>query len=145
MTLPRFSCENHKQLSSHAPLAFDRLRESTYGFLVPGTPGPNFAAFSDNPPEKDGLPAEVSLWRALRRHKGERWSRQQDLNPRPTDYKSVALPTELCRRLFFSICVYFETNLRRRHTVLSVCGGKWSGKRDSNPQPTAWKAVALAN
>ena len=21
----------------------------------------------------------------------------------------------------------------------------WSGKRDSNPQPTAWKAVALAN
>ncbi len=27
------------------------------------------------------------------------WSRQRDSNPRPTDYKSVALPTELCRPL----------------------------------------------
>src|SRR5215471_16504476 len=26
------------------------------------------------------------------------WSRRRDLNPRPTDYKSVALPTELRRR-----------------------------------------------
>src|SRR5581483_4496126 len=26
------------------------------------------------------------------------WSRQRDLNPRPSDYKSDALPTELCRR-----------------------------------------------
>src|SRR5260370_96442 len=25
------------------------------------------------------------------------WSRRRDLNPRPTDYKSVALPTELRR------------------------------------------------
>ncbi len=25
------------------------------------------------------------------------WSRQRDLNPRPSDYKSDALPTELCR------------------------------------------------
>ena len=25
------------------------------------------------------------------------WCRQQESNPRPTDYKSVALPTELCR------------------------------------------------
>jgi len=23
--------------------------------------------------------------------------------------------------------------------------GSWSGKRDSNPQPSAWKADALAN
>src|SRR2546425_6032234 len=27
----------------------------------------------------------------------DRWSRRRDLNPRPTDYKSVALPTELRR------------------------------------------------
>ena len=27
------------------------------------------------------------------------WSRQTDSNPRPADYKSAALPTELCRRL----------------------------------------------
>ena len=31
------------------------------------------------------------------------WSRQQDLNPRPTDYKSVALPTELCRHYHSSL------------------------------------------
>jgi len=29
----------------------------------------------------------------------EFWSRRRDLNPRPSDYKSDALPTEL-RRLF---------------------------------------------
>lgn len=45
------------------------------------------------------------------------WSWRLDLNQRPADYKSAALPTEL-----------------RQH---------WSGKRGSNPQPTAWKAVAL--
>ena len=28
------------------------------------------------------------------------WCRQRDSNSRPTDYKSVALPTELCRRNF---------------------------------------------
>ena len=43
------------------------------------------------------------------------------MNQRPTDYKSVALPTELRQRF----------------------GYLWSGKRDSNPQPTAWKAAAL--
>ena len=34
----------------------------------------------------------------------------------------------------------------RRSLVLAVrlkAGADWSGKRDSNPQPTAWKAVAL--
>lgn len=48
------------------------------------------------------------------------WSWRQDSNPRPSDYKSLALPTEL-----------------RQLTIF------WSGKRGSNPQPTAWKAVAL--
>ena len=51
------------------------------------------------------------------------WSWQLDLNQRPADYKSAALPTELCQ----------------------LENAKWSGKRGSNPQPTAWKAVALAN
>ncbi len=27
-----------------------------------------------------------------------KWCRHQESNPGPTDYKSVALPTELCRR-----------------------------------------------
>ena len=31
--------------------------------------------------------------------RGENWSRRHELNTRPTDYKSVALPTEL-RRLY---------------------------------------------
>jgi hypothetical protein len=29
----------------------------------------------------------------------EKWCRQRDLNPQPTDYKSVALPIVLCRRM----------------------------------------------
>jgi hypothetical protein len=29
--------------------------------------------------------------------------------------------------------------------LLSYVGLVWSGKRDSNPQPSAWKADALAN
>ena len=28
------------------------------------------------------------------------WSQQRDSNPRPADYKSAALPTELCWRSF---------------------------------------------
>ena len=61
--------------------------------------------------KKDGLPYEALC---------EVWSRRQDSNQWPADYKSAALPTELRRRLLF-----------------------WSGKRGSNSQPTAWKAVAL--
>jgi hypothetical protein len=29
--------------------------------------------------------------------------------------------------------------------LLSYVGLMWSGKRDSNPRPSAWKADALAN
>jgi hypothetical protein len=32
--------------------------------------------------------------------KNERWCRPEDLNPQPTDYKSVALPIELGRQIF---------------------------------------------
>jgi hypothetical protein len=35
-------------------------------------------------------------WRALR-HTGPDWSRRQESNLRPADYKSAALPTELHR------------------------------------------------
>ena len=34
------------------------------------------------------------------------WCRQRDSNSRPTDYKSVALPTELCRHLFLEDFIY---------------------------------------
>ena len=34
------------------------------------------------------------------------WCRQRDLNSRPTDYKSVALPTELCRHNIWEMLIY---------------------------------------
>lgn len=36
------------------------------------------------------------------------WSWWTDLNPRPTDYKSVALPTELHQRIWYILCVSSE-------------------------------------
>ena len=59
------------------------------------------------------------------RTSSEPWSWRRDLNPRPSDYKSDALPTEL-------------RQLTRLQPLLA-----WSGRRESNPQPTAWKAVTL--
>ena len=47
------------------------------------------------------------------------WCRPEDLNPQPTDYKSVALPIELGRLL------------------------KWWRMTDSNRRPSACKADAL--
>ena len=54
------------------------------------------------------------------------WSRRRDSNPRPSDYKSDALPTEL----------------RRRSKPLIV-PNSWSGRRGSNSQHSAWKADTL--
>src|SRR5262245_12952749 len=64
----------------------------------------------------------------------KKWSPCPGLNRRPRPYQGRALPTELhgpegswsCRR--------------RRPRALP---GRWSGKRDSNPRPPAWKAGAL--
>src|SRR2546427_8300295 len=53
-----------------------------------------------------------------------RWSPCPGLNRRPRPYQGRALPTELHGR-----------DHSQRHT--------WSGKRDSNPRPPAWKAGAL--
>lgn len=36
------------------------------------------------------------------------WNWWTDLNPRPTDYKSVALPTELHQRIWYILCVSSE-------------------------------------
>jgi hypothetical protein len=38
---------------------------------------------------------------------GLKWSRQSDSNRRPADYKSAALPTELCRHLRGKIAGFF--------------------------------------
>src|SRR6266851_3427682 len=45
------------------------------------------------------------------------WSRRRDLNPRPTDYKSVALPTELRRltlRLAHTSSIKIQSEARPR-------------------------------
>ncbi len=42
------------------------------------------------------------------------WSRRWDLNPQPTDYKSVALPIELLRRKSRLWCLGAESNHRHR-------------------------------
>ncbi len=43
------------------------------------------------------------------------WSRRWDLNPQPTDYKSVALPIELLRRTESRLwCLGAESNHRHR-------------------------------
>ena len=49
------------------------------------------------------------------------WCRQEDLNPQPTDYKSVALPIELHRQMYI----------------------KWWRMTGSNRRPSACKADAL--
>ncbi len=51
--------------------------------------------------------------------KNKRWSWQQDLNPRPTDYKSVALPTELCQH--YSLYLERETGLEPATYSLEGC------------------------
>lgn len=43
--------------------------------------------------QTDALPAELNI-----RLINFDWCRQEDLNPQPTDYDSVALPVELCRQ-----------------------------------------------
>ncbi len=52
-----------------------------------------------------------------------RWCRPEDLNPQPTDYKSVALPIELGRQYIVLI--------------------KWWRMTGSNRRPSACKADAL--
>ena len=52
----------------------------------------------------------------------KKWCRLKELNPQPTDYKSVALPIELSRQI-----------------------NKWWAMRDSNSRPPACKADALPN
>ena len=56
----------------------------------------------------------------------KKWCRREDLNPQPTDYKSVALPVELHRQMLILICIIL-----------------WWGMTGSNRRPPACKAGAL--
>ena len=81
------------------------------------------------------------------------WSRCPESNWRPRPYQGRALPTELhrpaspfvgsrlrpigrCRRTT-------STGLPCRSRCPNAAGEGWSGRRGSNPRPTAWKAVTL--
>ena len=62
----------------------------------------------------------------------KRWSWWTDLNPRPADYKSAALPTELHQRLhpFIAtdiILAYQETDVNRFFDKIFQCTGKEHG------------------
>src|SRR5262245_1682139 len=63
----------------------------------------------------------------------ESWSPCPGLNRRPRPYQGRALPTELHGPVLQPSCP-----LANR-----VRTNGWSGKRDSNPRPPAWKAGAL--
>ena len=63
--------------------------------------------------------------------------RRRDLNPQPTDYKSVALPIELHRQ----IEKWLETESNRRHEDFQssalpteLSSHEWRRRRDSNPR-----------
>ena len=49
----------------------------------------------------------------------EKWCRQRDLNSRPSDYKSDALPTELYRLTRLSICKFYTSPACKQRGRLS--------------------------
>ena len=53
---------------------------------------------------------------------GKEWCRLRDLNSRPTDYKSVALPTELKRQHehIYIIFLKFQLNFEVVHMVIHL-------------------------
>src|SRR5688572_28060102 len=90
---------------------------------------------------------------------GRYWSGRRDSNPRPSAWKADALPTELLPRWKWWGDVDSNHGRRdaggftaRSHWPLGHLPGNdekekktttWSWRRDSNPQPAAYKAAAL--
>ena len=83
-----------------------RLTFKTYAHLVPGYLHAQIDRFPAAPPKpaalvlQEGKSTEIAA-AAIRKTSGQSrvfsWSRQPELNRRPTVYETVALPTELCR------------------------------------------------
>lgn len=77
------------------------------------------------------------------------WGDQRDSNPRPPDPQSGALPTELWSPRKNGApgrtrtCSPRIRNPMLYPVELRAHQKRWSGRRDSNPQPSAWKADAL--
>ena len=72
-----------------------------------------------------------------------RWSRCPGSNWRPRPYQGRALPTELHRHS--SVIGVWSSGLAQSSRLIPMpCRfSNWSGRRGSNPRPTAWKAVTL--
>src|SRR3954471_9328507 len=74
------------------------------------------------------------------------WSRCPESNWRPRPYQGRALPTELHRPIWPDRQWKGQPSLEPAFsspTEARVASEDWSGRRGSNPRPTAWKAVTL--
>ena len=72
----------------------------------------------------------------LQRTKLQIWCRLWDSNSRPTDYKSVALPTELRRHVDFLNCVISQVDTPEMYP-------KWLRGQDLNLRSPAYEAGEL--
>ena len=72
-----------------------------------------------------------------------KWCRPEDLNPQPTDYKSVALPIEL-GRLLFKWWRMQGSNLRPLACKASALPAELILRLSSNSIITAWRRPTLA-
>src|SRR3990172_6168578 len=75
------------------------------------------------------------------------WSRCPESNWRPRPYQGRALPTELHRPSPSATADRSAGSRNHRwlasRSSLDPLSEGWSGRRGSNPRPTAWKAVTL--
>jgi hypothetical protein len=79
-------------------------------------------------------------------HAGEGWSRCPGSNWRPRPYQGRALPTELhrpSRSPQHSTACHANSPQQSLACQPKLAREGWSGRRGSNPRPTAWKAVTL--
>jgi hypothetical protein len=108
-----------------------------------------------------GLPSRSSRFGGTRMSEG--WSRCPGSNWRPRPYQGRALPTELHRPFLAGSRQRAPGSERpsqqrsearraihpcsgEQHSLTAACcllPTAWSGRRGSNPRPTAWKAVTL--
>src|ERR1700739_124811 len=78
--------------------------------------------------------------------RGSTWSPCPGLNRRPRPYQGRALPSELHGRIHSMGAPNGPQTPNRSHPARRSRASArfpWSGKRDSNPRPPAWKAGAL--
>ena len=106
---------------------------------------------------KEGTDKKRIRWKSFDNHLIHQ-SGRRDSNPRPSAWKANALSTELLPQ---SQWARMDSNHRRHKPAdlqsapfghsgtcplhcCNVCFKKKSGRRDSNPRPSAWKANALS-